>query len=279
VRRARRPTKPWDPLAEWVAGAHRRGLELHAWFNPYRARHPSARSENAATHVANTDAAIVKRYGDFLWMDPGEPRAAQRMLDVVLDVLRRYDIDGVHIDDYFYPYPANDAQGAEQPFPDDASYQRHVDGGGRLDRAAWRRDNVDRLVQTLHREIHAVKPWVRFGISPFGLPRPDRRPPGISGFSQYDKLFADVEHVAAAGLAGLPGAAAVLADRRARPGLRAACCRPGATATRRAATCGRACSPAGWVPSAMPTWRPRCWPRSSARAPALRPTTATCTSA
>jgi len=187
------PDIPWDPLAEWVAGAHHRGLELHAWFNPYRARHPSARSEPAATHVVNADAAIVRRHGDLLWMDPGEPRAAQRMLDVVLDVLRRYDIDGVHIDDYFYPYPVNDAQGVEQPFPDDASYQRHVDGGGRLDRAAWRRDNVDRLVQTLYFAIHAVKPWVRFGISPFGLPRPDRRPPGISGFSQYDKLFADVE--------------------------------------------------------------------------------------
>jgi uncharacterized lipoprotein YddW (UPF0748 family) len=189
----RAPDEAWDPLAEWVAGAHRRGLELHAWFNPYRARHASARSEPAATHVANSDAAIVRRYGESLWLDPGEPRAAQRMLDVVLDVLRRYDIDGVHIDDYFYPYPVNDEKGTEQPFPDETAYQRHVDSGGRLDRAAWRRDNVDRLVQTLHREIHATKPWVRFGISPFGLPRPDRRPAGISGFSQYDKLFADVE--------------------------------------------------------------------------------------
>ena len=185
---------PWDPLAFWVAEAHRRGIELHAWFNPYRARHSTAKSPLVAPHIGRRLPAVVKPYGDMLWMDPAEPAAAAHTLAVVADVLRRYDIDGVHIDDYFYPYPVTDAQGAEQPFPDDASYQRHVDGGGRLDRAAWRRDNVDRLVQTLYRAIHAVKPWVRFGISPFGLPRPDRRPPGISGFSQYDKLFANVEH-------------------------------------------------------------------------------------
>ncbi|MFT3818960.1 MAG: family 10 glycosylhydrolase [Rubrivivax sp.] len=189
----RAPDEDWDPLAEWVDGAHRRGLELHAWFNPYRARHPSARSEPAATHIARTDPAIVKAYGDYLWLDPGEPRAAERMRAVVLDVVQRYDIDGVHLDDYFYPYPVTDAQGAEVDFPDGPSWQRYGDGGGALARADWRRDNVDRLIETLYREVHAAKPWLRFGISPFGLPRPDRRPPGIRGFSQYDKLYADVE--------------------------------------------------------------------------------------
>ena len=193
------PDEAWDPLAEWVDGAHRRGLELHAWFNPYRARHPSARSEPAATHVAVADPAIVRPYGEWLWMDPAEPRAAQRMLDVVLDVLHRYDVDGVHIDDYFYPYPVHDAQGVALPFPDDAAWQRHLDAGGAGDRAAWRRAQVDALVERLHREVHAARPWVRFGISPFGLPRPDRRPPGISGFSQYDQLHADVERWLAEG--------------------------------------------------------------------------------
>ena len=192
------PQPPWDPLAEWIAGCRERGLELHAWFNPYRARHPSASAPLAASHVANRDPAIVKAYGEWLWMDPGEPRAVQRFVDVVLDVVRRYDIDGVHIDDYFYPYPVPDttpgaAAGSELPFPDDASYQTYRAAGGGLSRADWRRDNVDRLIQRLHTEIHAAKPWVRFGISPFGLPRPDLRPPGISGFSQYDKLYADVE--------------------------------------------------------------------------------------
>lgn len=194
------PDEPWDPLAEWVDGAHRRGLELHAWFNPYRARHPSARSEPAPTHVAQAEPAIVKRYGDFLWMDPAEPRAAQRMVDVVLDVLQRYDIDGVHIDDYFYPYPVPDGQGGERPFPDDPSWQRHLAAGGDgSDRDAWRRAQVDALIERLYRAIHAAKPWVRFGISPFGLPRPDRRPPGIEGFSQYHKLHADVERWLAEG--------------------------------------------------------------------------------
>jgi uncharacterized lipoprotein YddW (UPF0748 family) len=82
----RPPDTPWDPLAEWVEQAHRRGLELHAWFNPYRARHSSATTPLAANHIAMTDPAVVKRYGDLLWMDPAEPRAAQRMVDVVLRV-------------------------------------------------------------------------------------------------------------------------------------------------------------------------------------------------
>ena len=186
----RAPDTPWDPLAEWVEQSHRRGLELHAWFNPYRARHSSAATALAANHLANTDPGIVRRYGDLLWMDPGEPRAAQRMVDVVLDVVQRYDIDGVHLDDYFYPYPLKDTQGRDIPFPDEPSWQR---AGAPADRAAWRRAQVDQLIERLHAAIHVAKPWVRFGISPFGLPRPDRRPPGITGFSQYDQLHADVE--------------------------------------------------------------------------------------
>jgi uncharacterized lipoprotein YddW (UPF0748 family) len=190
----RPPEVPWDPLAEWIAGCHERGLELHAWFNPFRARHPSATSPLAASHVANRDPAIVKAYGDLLWMDPGEPRAAQQFVDVVLDVVNRYDIDGVHIDDYFYPYPvAGDTPGSELPFPDEPSYRAYGEAGGDLALVDWRRDNVDRLIQRLHAGIHGAKPWVRFGISPFGLPRPDLRPPGITGFSQYDKLYAHVE--------------------------------------------------------------------------------------
>lgn len=193
----RAPDTAWDPLAEWVEQAHRRGIELHAWFNPYRARHPSATSALPPLHVAQAEPQIVRRYGDLLWMDPAEPRAAQRMVDVVLDVVQRYDIDGVHIDDYFYPYPVTGPQGQELPFPDDAPWGAAQLAGtiapGTTDRAAWRRGHVDRLIERLHSAIHVAKPWVRFGISPFGLPRPERRPPGITGFSQYDKLHADVE--------------------------------------------------------------------------------------
>ena len=182
------PDPPWDPLAAWIEEAHRRGIEIHAWFNPYRARHAKAESPEAATHISRTRPELVKAYGKYLWLDPAEPRAAQHTMDVILDVVRRYDIDGVHIDDYFYPYPEGD-----RDFPDEPSWQAYVAAGGALARADWRRRNVDALIGRIHRDVHREKPWVRFGISPFGIGRPDRRPPGIEGFSQYDKLYADVE--------------------------------------------------------------------------------------
>ena len=194
----RAPDPWWDPLAEWVAASHARGLELHAWFNPYRARHPSARSDLAASHVARREPGLVKAYGDLLWLDPGQPRAADRLVDVVLDVVRRYDVDGIHIDDYFYPYPVSVA-GVEQAFPDEDSLAAYRAAGGALEHDAWRRNNVDRLVHRLWQAIRAERPGVMFGISPFGLPRPDRRPAGVSGFSQYHKLHADVERWLAEG--------------------------------------------------------------------------------
>ena len=192
----------YDPLTAWVEEAHRRGLELHAWFNPYRARHAEAKSPLADNHVNLTNPDVVKRYGELLWMDPGESFAAERTLAVIRDVVRRYDVDGVHIDDYFYPYPiqkplppdaTKDAPREEIDFPDEPSWQRYVAGGGKLSRAGWRRDNVDRLVQRIYAAVHAEKPWVKFGISPFGIARPDRRTPTITGFSQFDKLYADAE--------------------------------------------------------------------------------------
>jgi uncharacterized lipoprotein YddW (UPF0748 family) len=197
-----KPPQPfYDPLQMWIEESHKRGIELHAWFNPYRARHTSAKSPPSRDHIANTHPAVVKDYGGFLWMDPGEAVAAQRTLDVILDVVKRYDIDGVHIDDYFYPYPVTDPPAAtpaapkpvEIDFPDDAAWSSYLLGGGKLARADWRRQNVDKLIEKIYRSIHAEKSWVKFGISPFGLGRPDRRPPGIAGFSQYDKLYADVE--------------------------------------------------------------------------------------
>ncbi len=190
------PDPYYDPLKMWIEESHKRGIELHAWFNPYRARHTSAKSPNAPMHIANTNPEIVKSYGGYLWMDPGEDAASQRTLDVILDVVRRYDIDGVHVDDYFYPYPVNlpgSVPPVEQDFPDDPSWKRWVDLGGGLSRSDWRRRNVNVLMERIYNSVHREKPWMRFGISPFGLGRPDRRPPGITGFSQYDKLYADVE--------------------------------------------------------------------------------------
>ncbi|HET9977764.1 MAG TPA: family 10 glycosylhydrolase [Burkholderiaceae bacterium] len=180
----------YDPLALWVEAAHARGLELHAWFNPFRARHPSARSPLAAQHIAVREPAWAKAYGDLLWLDPGEPGAVAHTLAVIDDVVRRYDIDGVHIDDYFYPYPVKGADGNDLPFADDAAYAR---SGSTLAKDDWRRDNVNRFVRAMHERVHAAKPWVKVGISPFALPRRERRPAGIEGFDPYARLYADAE--------------------------------------------------------------------------------------
>jgi uncharacterized lipoprotein YddW (UPF0748 family) len=194
----RAPAPFYDPLDTWTNEAHANGLELHAWVNPYRARHSTAKSLATATHIINTHPGVAKIYGDQYWLDPGEPVAAQRLLDVVRDVVRRYDVDGVHVDDYFYPYPVK--AGADQPdidFPDELSWSRYLDALAPSQpkplRADWRRENINRLVKEMHAAIHAEKQWVKFGISPFGLGRPELRPDGIKGFSQYDKLYADVE--------------------------------------------------------------------------------------
>jgi uncharacterized lipoprotein YddW (UPF0748 family) len=184
----------YDPLAVWLAECRARGLELHAWFNPYRARHGSAKSPVADNHLSRTRPDWVKRYGDQLWMDPGEPLAAEHTLAVVRDLLSRYAVDGVHIDDYFYPYPIVDpATKQEVEFPDEPSWQRYVAKGGTLARADWRRYSVNSLVQRLYTLAHEVRPGTRVGVSPFGIPKPAMRPAGIAGFSQYDKLYADVE--------------------------------------------------------------------------------------
>jgi uncharacterized lipoprotein YddW (UPF0748 family) len=184
------PPEPYyDPLATWVAEAHRRGIELHAWFNPYRARNTSAKSPDAPNHIANTRPELVKKFNGYEWLDPGEVDARQQTLSVIMDVVRRYDIDGVHLDDYFYPYPEY-LKSAD--FPDDPSWKRYQDAGGKLERADWRRDNVNRMIHDVYAGIKAVKPHVKFGISPFGIWRPGN-PEMVKGFDQYDKLYADAK--------------------------------------------------------------------------------------
>lgn len=186
----RAPEPFYDPLAFAVEEAHRRRLELHAWFNPFRVRHSTYTGAIAATHISRTRPELVRSYGDLLWLDPGEPEARAHSLRVILDVVRRYDIDGIHLDDYFYPYPIQNAAGRDVPFPDSASWARAVAGGTTLGRDDWRRQNVDLFVEQLYREIKQAKPHVRFGISPFGIWRPGH-PPGIEGFDAYARLYAD----------------------------------------------------------------------------------------
>ncbi|MFZ6675632.1 glycoside hydrolase family 10 protein [Undibacterium sp. Xuan67W] len=190
------PVPFYDPLQFWITQAHQRGLELHAWFNPYRAKSNANKSRLASSHISRTHPELVKSYGDMLWMDPGEPASMQHTLAVIQDVVHRYDIDGVHIDDYFYPYPVKNAAKIEIDFPDQHSWRSYLNNagtGGKVAKTDWRRENVNRLVEQIHHNIHQEKPWLRFGISPFGIGKHDKLPQGIRGFSQYDKLYADVE--------------------------------------------------------------------------------------
>lgn len=186
----RAPEPYYDPLTLAVTEAHARGLELHAWFNPYRARHASATTKNARSHISVTHPELVRSYGKYLWMDPGDPRVIAQTLRVMLDVVERYDVDGIHIDDYFYPYPEMGADSLPIPFPDSATYAAYVNEGGTLGRADWRRHNVDTLVQQIYVRTKALKPWVKVGISPFGIWRPGT-PPSIKGFDSYEKLYGD----------------------------------------------------------------------------------------
>ncbi len=184
------PEPYYDPLTFAVSEAHARGLELHAWFNPYRARHTSARGELAANHIARTNPELVKQYGGYLWMDPGEDAVRQRSVAVVLDVVRRYDIDGVHIDDYFYPYRERGPDGKELDFPDSASYGKYRAQGGTLGIGDWRRANVDRYVLELYEGVKQAKPWVKVGISPIGTWRRGGAPQ-LGGFDAFEQIYAD----------------------------------------------------------------------------------------
>ena len=180
----------WDPLSAWVSEAHQRGLELHAWFNPFRAGNVSDTARLAASHLGRLRPDLLRIAQGQLWFDPGEPEVRQWTLDVVIDVLSRYDIDAVHLDDYFYPYPLT---GAPRPiqFPDDSSYAKYrAAGGADMPRADWRRENINGFVQRLYTEVHRIKPAMRVGVSPFGIWRPGF-PSGITGLDAYSDIFAD----------------------------------------------------------------------------------------
>jgi len=183
------PKPFYDPLAFAVEEAHRRGMELHAWFNPYRAYHPTAPDSLSGSHIRTKMPESVHTYGALQWMDPGSPQATEHSLAVIMDVVERYDIDGVHLDDYFYPYPVDDPEGNRVEFPDSAFYKIYGDG---LSRSDWRRRNVDNLVSRIYSGIKERKPWVLFGISPFGIWRPNN-PEGITGFDAYENLYADAK--------------------------------------------------------------------------------------
>ncbi|CAN5121399.1 glycoside hydrolase family 10 protein [soil metagenome] len=184
------PSPYYDPLTFAVAEAHKRGLELHVWINPYRARYSKTRPASK-DHVSRAQPKLVRKYGPYLWMDPGDPAVRERTKKVVYDLVRRYDIDAVHMDDYFYPYRER-LHGHDVPFPDASTYARYTKKGGKLNRDDWRRENVNLLVRELYDGIHDVKPWVRFGVSPFGIWRPGN-PPSVRGLDQYTEIYADAK--------------------------------------------------------------------------------------
>ena len=188
----RSPEPFYDPLAFAVTEAHRRGLELHAWFNPYRARHEKAKSPIAASHVSKTHPELVRQYGKYLWLDPGEKATQDYSLSVVMDVVRRYDVDGIHFDDYFYPYRSYGGKGADgkpADFPDEASWKK-FGAKGKPSRGDWRRENVNEFIQRVYQTIKKTKPWVKFGVSPFGIWRPGH-PAQIKGSDAYEELYCD----------------------------------------------------------------------------------------
>jgi uncharacterized lipoprotein YddW (UPF0748 family) len=183
------PSPYYDPLAFAVAEAHKRGLELHAWFNPYRAGLTSGQTF-AANHISKTRPDLVRKYGKYLWLDPGETEVQLHSLNVIMDVVKRYDVDGIHFDDYFYPYREKGSDGKEMDFPDEQSWQKYKKAGGRLERSDWRRENVNSFLRRLNTEIHKQKPWMKFGLSPFGIWRPGH-PPSVKGLDSYSSIYTD----------------------------------------------------------------------------------------
>ncbi|WP_294069571.1 glycoside hydrolase family 10 protein [Proteiniphilum sp. UBA1028] len=181
----------FDPLAFLIEECHRRGMELHAWLNPYRVK-TSMENSLASSHIYWRQPDRFVQYGNQLFFDPGLPENRSFICEVVRDIVTRYEVDAIHMDDYFYPYPI-----AGTPFPDDNSFNTHAasQGFSPAQRGDWRRNNVNLLIQQIKYTIAGTKPWVRFGISPFGIYRNKRSDPGGSdtnGLQNYDDLYADI---------------------------------------------------------------------------------------
>jgi len=183
------PSPYYDPLEFAVTEAHKRGLELHAWFNPFRAGPPTGKFPISKNHISRTHPDLVRKYGNLLWLDPGEKEAQDYSFRVVMDVVKRYDIDGVHFDDYFYPYKQQDAQKRDLDFPDWSSWHKYGEGG-KFSRDDWRRENVNKFVKRVYESIKSAKPWVKFGVSPFGIWQPGYPAPA-RGMNAFSILYCD----------------------------------------------------------------------------------------
>ena len=184
------PEPHWDPLGTVIQEAHARKIEVHAWLNPYRANTSPTWNGLAPNHMANRFRQYAYPYGNYLWMDPAAKEVQDHLSDVITDIITRYDVDGIHYDDYFYPYPVNGVD-----FPDDLTYDNYIAAGGTLNRPDWRRDNVNKMVKRSHDVIKGHNNAIKFGIAPFGIYRPGHPEgmpsPPIVGMDQYEAIFAD----------------------------------------------------------------------------------------
>ncbi len=194
------PEGGFDPMAFLIEECHRRNMEFHAWLNPYRVS-TGGRTDFAPSHVYYRHPEWFVEYNKQILFDPGRPESRQFICSVVRDIVLRYDVDAIHMDDYFYPYPAPGLS-----FPDDESFYQYglSKGYKESQRGDWRRENVNQLIRELKRTILLVKPWVRFGISPFGIYRnkkstPDGSGSETNGLQNYDDLYADITYWAKQG--------------------------------------------------------------------------------
>lgn len=176
----------YDPLQYMCQAAHSYGIEIHAWFNPFRAL-GNVNQSTAANHITRQRPDLIRRSGSQLWADPGNPDAASRAMKTIMEVVKKYDIDGIHLDDYFYPYPLPGQKWSASQFDDNATFRKYGSGN----KTEWRRKNIDNFVKELYGNVKGEKPWVRVGISPFGIWRPGT-PSGIeAGIDAYEQLAAD----------------------------------------------------------------------------------------
>lgn len=187
-KQGRPPVPFYDPLEFMVTETHKRGMEFHAWCNPYRAEFQIGKSSIAPTHITRIHPEWFLSYGDKRYFDPGNPEGRNFVVNVIRDIVRRYDVDAIHFDDYFYPYRI-----AGKDFPDDVSYNKYGNG---LNREDWRRSNTDSIILALSKAIREEKPYCRFGISPFGVWRNSSKDSIGSatkaGQTNYDDLYADI---------------------------------------------------------------------------------------
>ncbi len=183
----RKPSPEWDPMQFMIDECHKRGMEFHAWINPYRAK-TKGTSALSPIHPHKKNPERFVTYNGQLYFDPALPENRKYICMIVRDIVNRYDVDAIHMDDYFYPYP-----NPGEDFPDNASFAQY--GRGYTNKGDWRRDNVNVLIKEIHETVRECKPWVKFGVSPFGIYRNKKSDPNGSetrGLQNYDDLYADV---------------------------------------------------------------------------------------